>query len=258
MRSVHSGSQPDLFGSADYLVKFVLEGHDRGVNWASFHPTLPLIVSGADDRQVRIWRLSETKAWEVDSCRGHFNNVSCAIFHPKAEVILSNSEDKTIRVWDMAKRSAIHVYRRENDRYWILASHPELAIFAAGHDSGMVIFKIERERPAATISGDSLFYIKDKYLRMQNIQSKNDLPLVGVQKKGPLNCPTKTISYNPAENSVLLCDPSEAGSYELYNLPKNGTGQEMTPYRGIGNSAIFVARNRFAVLEKASQVLPHI
>lgn len=35
------------------MVKYVLEGHDRGVNWASFHPTLPLVISGADDRQVR-------------------------------------------------------------------------------------------------------------------------------------------------------------------------------------------------------------
>ena len=34
------------------MVKYVLEGHDRGVNWASFHPTLPLVISGADDRQV--------------------------------------------------------------------------------------------------------------------------------------------------------------------------------------------------------------
>lgn len=36
----------DLFGSTDAVVKYLLEGHDRGVNWASFHPTLPLIVSG--------------------------------------------------------------------------------------------------------------------------------------------------------------------------------------------------------------------
>lgn len=38
------------------MVKYVLEGHDRGVNWAAFHPSLPLIVSGADDRQVKLWR----------------------------------------------------------------------------------------------------------------------------------------------------------------------------------------------------------
>lgn len=48
----------DLFGGVDAIVKYVLEGHDRGVNWASFHPTLPLIVSGADDRQVKMWRMN--------------------------------------------------------------------------------------------------------------------------------------------------------------------------------------------------------
>lgn len=42
----------DLFGGTDAVVKYVLEGHDRGVNWASFHPNLPLVISGADDRQV--------------------------------------------------------------------------------------------------------------------------------------------------------------------------------------------------------------
>jgi WD40 repeat protein len=42
-------------------VKYVLEGHERGVNWASFHPTLPLVISGADDRQVKLWRMNETK-----------------------------------------------------------------------------------------------------------------------------------------------------------------------------------------------------
>ncbi|KAI5659249.1 hypothetical protein M9H77_28042 [Catharanthus roseus] len=34
----------DFFGGVDSVVKYVREGHDRGVNWASFHPTLPLIV----------------------------------------------------------------------------------------------------------------------------------------------------------------------------------------------------------------------
>ena len=45
----------DIFGGGDANVKHVMDGHDRGVNWASFHPTLPLIVSGADDRQVLLY-----------------------------------------------------------------------------------------------------------------------------------------------------------------------------------------------------------
>ena len=113
-------------------VKYVLEGHDRGVNYAIFHPSLPLIISAADDRVIKIWRMSETKAWEVDSCRGHFNNVSSALFHPKHELIVSCGEDKTVRVWDLAKRTAIQTFRREHDRFWVIAAHPQLNLFAAG------------------------------------------------------------------------------------------------------------------------------
>ena len=52
---------PELFSTGDASVKYVLEGHDRGVNWASFHPTLPLVISGSDDRQVKLWRMNDTK-----------------------------------------------------------------------------------------------------------------------------------------------------------------------------------------------------
>ncbi|XP_041993941.1 coatomer subunit alpha-1-like isoform X2 [Salvia splendens] len=77
----------------DAVVKYVLEGHDGGVNWASFHPTLPLIVSGADDCQLKIWRVnvidfainfSGTKAWEVCT----LGNVSCVLFHARQEIIV--------------------------------------------------------------------------------------------------------------------------------------------------------------------------
>jgi coatomer protein complex subunit alpha (xenin) len=53
-----NSNQADMFGNTDAVVKFVLEGHDRGVNWVSFHPTLPLIVSAGDDRLVKLWRMS--------------------------------------------------------------------------------------------------------------------------------------------------------------------------------------------------------
>jgi WD40 repeat protein len=48
--------QNELFGNNDVVVKYVLEGHDRGVNWAAFHPSGPYIVSAADDKLVKLWR----------------------------------------------------------------------------------------------------------------------------------------------------------------------------------------------------------
>ncbi|RZC55738.1 hypothetical protein C5167_014589 [Papaver somniferum] len=250
----------DLFGGVDAVVKYVLEGHDRGVNWAGFHPSLPLIVSGADDRQVKLWRMNDTKAWEVDTLRGHMNNVSCVMFHAKQDIIVSNSEDKSIRVWDVTKRTGVQTFRREHDRFWILASHPEMNLLAAGHDSGMIVFKLERERPAFSTSGDSLYYVKDRFLRFYEFSTQKDTQMVPIRRPGStsLNQSPKTLSYSPTENAVLVCSEIDGGSYELYIVPKDtGRGDTMQDAKkGIGGSAVFVARNRFAVIDKSNnQVL---
>ena len=87
-------------------------------------------------RQVKLWRMNETKAWEVDTMRGHSNDVSCVVFHPKQELIVSNSEDRSIKVWDISKRLGVQTFRRENDRFWILVAHPVQNLLAAGHGTG--------------------------------------------------------------------------------------------------------------------------
>uniref|UniRef100_A0A646QF04 Coatomer subunit alpha n=1 Tax=Hemiscolopendra marginata TaxID=943146 RepID=A0A646QF04_9MYRI len=249
----------DLFGTSDAVVKHVLEGHDRGVNWAAFHPSMPLIISGADDRQIKLWRMNDSKAWEVDTCRGHYNNVSCAVFHPRQELIISNSEDKSIRVWDMAKRTCLHTFRREHDRFWILTGHPSLNIFAAGHDSGMVIFKLERERPAFAVHNNYLFYIKDRYLRRLDFISSKDVAVM--QLRGGGKNPIYSMSYNPAENAVLLSSRAssiENSTYDLYSVPKESDSQNPDAPEGkrsSGLTAIWVARNRFVVLDRSHSIV---
>ncbi|XP_022914728.1 coatomer subunit alpha [Onthophagus taurus] len=252
----------DLFGQADAVVKHVLEGHDRGVNWASFHPTLPLIVSGADDRQIKLWRMNDSKAWELDTCRGHYNNVSCVLFHPRQDVLLSNSEDKSIRVWDMSKRTCLYTSRREHERFWVLTAHPTLNLFAAGHDGGMVIFKLERERPAYTVFGNILYYVKERCLRKLDFTTSKDLPVV--QIRTPAKTPVYSMSFNPAENAVLLCTRAtlvENSTYDLYSIPKDADSNvesqvpEAEGKRSPGITSLWVARNRFAVLDRTYQLV---
>uniref|UniRef100_A0A2A4JVE5 Coatomer subunit alpha n=1 Tax=Heliothis virescens TaxID=7102 RepID=A0A2A4JVE5_HELVI len=250
----------DLFGQqlilqADAVVKHVLEGHDRGVNWAAFHPSLPLIVSAADDRQVKLWRMNDAKAWEVDTCRGHYNNVSCVLFHARHELILSNSEDKFIRVWDMTKRTCLHSFRREHERYWVLASHPTLNLFAAGHDAGMILFKLQRERPAYAVHNNILFYIKDRQLRKLDMSTNRDAPVMQI-KGGGRNQPY-SMSLNHAEWCVLVnWRVGDNSTYELYAAPRDGADSPPSdPARGQATTAVWVARNRFAALEKNNQLV---
>ncbi|KAI4164191.1 MAG: hypothetical protein LQ342_002155 [Letrouitia transgressa] len=252
-----NSNQADMFGNTDAVVKFVLEGHDRGVNWVAFHPTLPLIVSSGDDRLVKLWRMSETKAWEVDTCRGHFQNSSACLFHPHQDLILSVGEDKTIRVWDLNKRTSVQSFKRENDRFWVLAAHPEINLFAAGHDNGVMVFKLERERPASAIYQNQLFYItKEKNVRSYDFSKNTESPpMLSLKKLGSPWMPPRTMSYNPAERSILVTSPADGGIYEIVNLPRDASGavEPTDMKRGQGNSAIFVARNRFAVFSQATQ-----
>jgi coatomer protein complex subunit alpha (xenin) len=230
-------NQADMFGNTDAVVKFVLEGHDRGVNWVAFHPTLPLIVSAGDDRLVKLWRMSETKAWEVDTCRGHFQNASACVFHPHQDLILSVGEDKTIRVWDLNRRTSVQSFKRENDRFWV--------------------FKLERERPASAVHQNNLFYItKEKHVRSYDFQKNIESPsMLSLKKLGSAWVPPRNLSYNAAERSILVTSPADGGSYELISLPRDASGavEPTDTKRGSGNSAVFVARNRFAVFNLANQ-----
>jgi len=254
----------ELFGGNDAVVKYVLEGHERGVNWASFHPTLPLVISGADDRQVKLWRMNETKAWEVDSMRGHTNNVSCVLFHPKHELIVSDSEDRTIRVWDISKRLGVQTFRRESDRFWILAAHPEQNLLAAGHDSGMTVFKLERERPAYETIGVRCYYVKERYLRMHEFASGRDVPLVPLRRTSSNTTPgigggPRSLNYNifnKTDNNVLITSDAEGGSYELisFGADLHSTADSQDVRRGAGLAAVFIGRDRFMVLDKSRQL----
>lgn len=81
---------------------------------------------------------------KLNTIQGHFKNVSCAVFHPTKDAILSASEDKTVRVWDWngTNYTCTRTYCRKQERFWTLAVHPTLKLFAAGHDGGMIVFKV--------------------------------------------------------------------------------------------------------------------
>jgi coatomer subunit alpha len=93
--------------------------------------------------------------------------VSACLFHPHQDLIISVGEDKTIRVWDLNKRTSVQSFKRENDRFWVIAAHPQINLFAAGHDNGVMVFKLERERPATSISQNGKLYFvnKEKHVR---------------------------------------------------------------------------------------------
>ena len=126
------------------VVKFWLEGHTAGVTSVSVHPSLPLLISAGNDRQVKLWRMSETKAWEVDTLIGHSSNVSDCYFDQWTDTAFSSDENGNIRIWDVSRRIGLEAF---GDGVPVRSIASEVnqtkSIIVAARDSGLLVFEIE-------------------------------------------------------------------------------------------------------------------
>ncbi|CCA70259.1 hypothetical protein PIIN_04198 [Serendipita indica DSM 11827] len=77
-----------------------LEGHEALVNAIAFSPDGLQIVSGSDDKTIRLWDLGEP-------LRGHGEWIYAIAFSPDGSSIVSGSRDKTIRLWDAVTRKPL-------------------------------------------------------------------------------------------------------------------------------------------------------
>ena len=82
-----------------------------------------------------------------------------------------------------------------------------------------------------------------------------------MQLRSGSRAPVYSMSYNPAENAVLLCTRSanlENSTYDLYQVPKDSDGQNPDApdaKRSSGLTAVWVARNRYAVLDRTHSLV---
>lgn len=157
----------------------------------------------------------------------------------------------------MNKRTSVQSFKRDSDRFWVIAAHPEINLFAAGHDTGVMVFKLERERPASAVYQNQVFFItKEKHVKSYDFEKNIESPpLLSLPKLGSPWVPPRTLSYNPVERAIVVTSPTDGGTYELINLPRDPTGvvEPTDVKRGQASSAIFVARKRFAVFNQSSQ-----
>jgi hypothetical protein len=84
----------------------ILEGHTSWVMSVAFSFDGLRIVSGSDDRTVRIW--DAVSGAVLHTLEGHTSSVSSVAFSSDGSRIVSGSVDKTVRIWDAVSGAVLH------------------------------------------------------------------------------------------------------------------------------------------------------
>ncbi|KAF5319160.1 hypothetical protein D9619_008785 [Psilocybe cf. subviscida] len=107
-----------------------------GINSTAFSLDGTKIVSGSDDKSVRVWDAS-TGA-ELKVLNGHTDYVWSAAFSPDGTKIVSGSDDKSVRVWDASTGAELKVLNGHTDYVRSAAFSPDGTKIVSGSDDKSV------------------------------------------------------------------------------------------------------------------------
>ncbi|KAG0664089.1 Transcription initiation factor TFIID subunit 5 [Maudiozyma exigua] len=178
----------------------VLVGHSGAVYSTSFSPDNRFILSGSEDRTVRLWSLDTHTA--LVSYKGHNHPVWDVKFSPLGHYFATASHDQTARLW-----SCDHIYPLR-----IFAGHLNDVDTLSFHPNGCYVF-----------TGSS-----DKTCRMWDINSGDSVRLFLGH-----TAPVTTTAVTP--DGRWLCTGSEDGVINVWDI---GTGKRLKSMRGHGKNAI--------------------
>ena len=94
--------------AANPTVLSTLRGHGAALSVAAFSPDGALLVTGSDDRGLRIWDGKSGQA--LRQLEGHREPIRSVVFSPDSRRILSGAGDRSARLFDAGTASTLHVF----------------------------------------------------------------------------------------------------------------------------------------------------
>jgi WD40 repeat protein len=78
-----------------------LNGHTEKINWLAITADSKLLVSGSDDRTIRLWQLP--KGREIKQFTEHDSPVTCGVLHPDGRLLATADATGQLIIWDLSQ-----------------------------------------------------------------------------------------------------------------------------------------------------------
>jgi WD40 repeat protein len=132
----------------------VMEGHRDTVHSVACSLDGLYIVSGSDDRTVRVWDAHTGK--QLVLIEGHSDWVQSVAFSPDGAHIVSGSSDQTVRVWNAQTGNELAVLEGHRETVRSVAFSPDGAHIVSGSDDKTVrVWDAQTGKELAVLEGHS-------------------------------------------------------------------------------------------------------
>ena len=233
----------DLFAGANEPTIRHIIPHPQGVNWVIWSKDGKSLVTGSDDAHIKIFSIKRDSYLQVSSLYGHTAPITgLTIFSKHPHILLSTAEDRTIRIWDMNKNSMVFKHSGSKDRFWCIDSSDSL--MAAGHDSGMILFKLQHERVPQFLHLNTLFFLAGRQrITARNLQATKEELVMDLKTPLPTPC-------------LLYLLPGESRRFMISFWDSFMIVQPNTePLKAKGITAVPLSRGRIICLEPDGSAL---
>ncbi|MCL2115052.1 MAG: DUF4062 domain-containing protein [Methanobrevibacter sp.] len=133
-------------------LKKTLTGHTSGVDSVCFSHDDRYVVSGSDDKSVRVWDWQTQE--EITRLEGHTSRVRSVCFSHDDRYVVSGSDDKSVRVWDLETQEEIT--RLEGHTSWVSSvcfSHDDRYVVSGSGDMSVRVWDLETQEEITRLGG---------------------------------------------------------------------------------------------------------
>ncbi|MCA2931148.1 MAG: hypothetical protein IM336_11940, partial [Microcystis sp. M018S1] len=213
-----------------------LEGHDNSVLSVNFSPDGKTLVSGSDDKTIKLWNVETGK--EIRTLYGHDNSVTSVNFSPDGKTLVSGSDDNTIKLWNVETGQEIRtLYGHDSYVSSVNFSPDGKTLVSGSYDKTIKLWDVETGQEIRTLYGHDNFVYSvnfspdgktlvsgsnDKTIKLWNVETGQEIRTF----KGH---DSYVYSVNFSPDGKTLVSGSNDKTIKLWNVE---TGQEIRTLYG--------------------------